>query len=64
MPSVRSSAVSHEPSPQEPGRLPLRWAVILLIAAVAAVPMAAVGGFPAAIAAFITFTGALHVFVG
>lgn len=64
MPSVRGGKRGPGPSPEEPpGRLPLRWAVILVVAAMAAVPMAAVGGPPAAVAVFITVAGALHVMV-
>ncbi|GAB3189456.1 hypothetical protein GCM10027259_60280 [Micromonospora palomenae] len=48
----------------QPGGLPLRWAVIIMIAAVAAVPAASVAGLPGAIATFFMVAGALHSMVG
>ncbi|MFQ3559561.1 hypothetical protein QZN11_22550 [Streptomyces gramineus] len=60
--SVRIRSRSDEPE-QQPERLPLRWTVIIAVAAAAAVPAATVGGLPAAIGTFIAVAGALHVMV-
>ncbi|MFF3245184.1 hypothetical protein ACFYWY_15970 [Streptomyces sp. NPDC002870] len=62
MPSVRNSRNSHEPE-RQPERLPLRWAVIIAVAAVAAVAVATAGGLPAAIGTFLTVAGGMHVIV-
>ncbi|MGW6206282.1 hypothetical protein ACWF9B_21895 [Streptomyces sp. NPDC055089] len=58
--SVRNSRNSHDPQPE---RLPLRWAVIIAAAAMAAVTVAAAGGLPAAIGAFLAVAGGMHVIV-
>ncbi|MEV6507032.1 hypothetical protein AB0M61_13000 [Streptomyces sp. NPDC051642] len=60
MSSVRNTRNSHEP---EPERLPLRWAVIIAVAAVAAVAVATAGGLPAAIGTFLAVAGGMHLMV-
>lgn len=62
MPSVRK--VSVVPEESGPGRLPLRWAVILGFAVLAAAPAAGVAGLPAAIAVFFPVAAAMHVMIG
>ena len=52
-----------EPSEDSTQRLPLRWAVILAIAAGVAVAAGAAAGLAAGIAAFITVSAALHSIV-
>lgn len=62
MPRVRNEG-DRERSEDSTRRLPLRWAVILAIAAGAAVPAAAGAGLAAGIAAFIGVAVALHSMV-
>jgi hypothetical protein len=61
LPSVRNKNSNGDSAPGS--RLPLRWAVILLVAGLAAVPAAAVGGLAGSIAVFIGVAGALHAMV-
>ncbi|MGW4673441.1 hypothetical protein [Streptomyces sp. NPDC004324] len=60
MTSVRNTDSSHDP---EPERLPLRWAVIIAVAAVAAIAVVPAGGLPVAIGTFLAVAGGLHVMV-
>ena len=64
MPKVRTSRESDKPRQEPPGRLPLRWAVILATATAASVPAGAVRGLPAAIGIFFMIAAALHLMVG
>jgi hypothetical protein len=61
VPSVRRVSKVEEES--APVRLPVRWAVILVIAAVAAVPVTAEMGMPAGIAVFFSVAGAVHLMI-
>lgn len=60
MPSVRNSKGSHDSSKQVTRRLPQRWALIFVVAAVAAVPAGAVAGLPGAITLFFVVAGVMH----
>ena len=62
MPRVRNEQ-HQEPSGESARRLPLRWAVILAIAAGASVPAGAAAGFAGGIAAFVMVAAALHAMV-
>lgn len=62
MPTVRNER-GREPGEDSTRRLPLRWAVILAIAAGAAAPAGAGAGLAAGIAAFIGVAVALHSMV-
>jgi hypothetical protein len=64
MPWIRTSKKASESHQEPPGRLPLRWAVILATAAVASTAVGEASGLPAAIGVFFMVAGALHMMVG
>ena len=64
MPKVRTSRESDKPRQEPPGRLPLRWAVILATATAASVPAGACAACLLLIGIFFMIAAALHLMVG
>ena len=63
MPSVRSGPVAGEPDDHQPRRLPLRWALIIATAGIAALAIGASEGLAGGVGAFFVIAGALHMIV-
>jgi hypothetical protein len=55
---------SNGPYQEPPGRLPLRWAVILSTAVMTSIPAGVLGGRPAAMGVFVMMAATLHLVIG